>query len=475
MKILLALVLLYTANQRVSCFVFLDYVSGKWNEVAHTVATTFNDLKNKVKNFFFNKIIYSETPKAVAPVERTKKDFRKNPLEVLKEAEIKRPDYADVNSDPSILMSTPQLAILHGKRIESHVVHTRDGYLLTLHRVMRVLQSRDDVNKTVFLHHGLLGSSADWILLGSENSLPYMLSNTGYDVWMGNARGNSYSKAHTSYKVDSHEYWNFTWEEIGEHDVPASIEYIRSIKNTTEPINFIGHSMGATALLVLLSSLPRYNHYFRIGILLAPLAFMSNVDGPIKKLGSVAFSPSDQLVELLGKDDFFPERIVPEWLAVKYCRGPIIYCSNPLFFLSGSIPKYEGWNASFVARLLYHIPAGTSTKLIMHYAQVSNSGKFHRYGNKDSEFSLGNVTVPIAIISSSEDRLATVGDVLKLYFNIASPIDNYVIRNKNMDHSDMVWGSEAHDQVFNKVMEYLEDGSSFKSTKTNEVISGDLL
>ena len=40
-------------------------------------------------------------------------------------------------------------------------------------------------------------------------SLGYILSDLGYDVWMGNARGNSYSRGHTTYDTDDSKFWEF--------------------------------------------------------------------------------------------------------------------------------------------------------------------------------------------------------------------------------------------------------------------------
>lgn len=39
--------------------------------------------------------------------------------------------------------------------------------------------------------------------------LAFILADQGYDVWLGNARGNLYSKAHVTYNVDSPAFWNF--------------------------------------------------------------------------------------------------------------------------------------------------------------------------------------------------------------------------------------------------------------------------
>ncbi|XP_028177247.1 lipase 3-like [Ostrinia furnacalis] len=436
------------------------------------MSNSFDGLFSKVKNIFVPRV--RDAQKSIEQYileERIKQAFNDFVEKTAADADTESPEYASMKSEPTALMSTPQLATIHGRRIESHVIKTRDGYLLTLHRILSKHNQNDTKfsNETILLHHGLLGSSADWILLGPEKSLPYILSDAGYDVWMTNARGNYYSRGHKSKPVNSRSYWRFTFQEMGEYDLPAAIDYVRTLKNSTKKINYVGHSMGATALLVLLSTAPRYNQYLRIGILLAPLAFMSNIQGPLKILTSMSTDPPDQLLKAIGDTEFVPSRKIPKMMASKFCKGANIYCSNPLLFLTGSIPEQEPQDASFMARLLYHVPAGGSTDTIMHYGQLVKSGKFHRFGRVKSEFPLNQVKLPIAMFSSSTDWLATVPDVLRLYFSISNPIDHYVIRGQNLSHTEFVWGSEANVLVFPKLMDYLENGLNVNFVKANEV------
>ena len=78
--------------------------------------------------------------------------------------------------------------------MEEHLVTTADGYIL---KVIRVPGSESNPpasgKKVVFLQHGLLCSSADWVVLGPGKSIVYLLVEAGYDVWLGNARGKSKS------------------------------------------------------------------------------------------------------------------------------------------------------------------------------------------------------------------------------------------------------------------------------------------
>lgn len=82
----------------------------------------------------------------------------------------------------------------------------------------------------VFLQHGLLSSSADWLLSGPEKALAFILADAGYDIWLGNARGNTYSKRHVSLKHDDSEFWDFSWHEMAYFDVPAEIDYVYKIR-----------------------------------------------------------------------------------------------------------------------------------------------------------------------------------------------------------------------------------------------------
>ena len=62
--------------------------------------------------------------------------------------------------------------------MEEHQVATEDGYILTLHRI----PSRERTSRKlspVFLGHCLVGSSAIWVFGPPDNSLAYMLSNSG--------------------------------------------------------------------------------------------------------------------------------------------------------------------------------------------------------------------------------------------------------------------------------------------------------
>lgn len=110
----------------------------------------------------------------------------------------------------------------------------------------------------------------------------YILAEAGYDVWMGNARGNTYSRRHKSLKPTSSAFWKFSWHEIGYYDLPAMIDYV--IKNTGVPkLQYVGFSQGTTAFWVMASTRPEYNEKISAMQALAPVAYVGNIKSPLIK------------------------------------------------------------------------------------------------------------------------------------------------------------------------------------------------
>lgn len=190
--------------------------------------------------------------------------------------------------------------------------------------------------------HGILSSSDCWILNGADNSMAYILSNAGYDVWLGNARGNTYSKDHAKLSSWFSTFWDFSWDEIAMYDLPAMFDYVRYFTGA-ERLHYVAHSQGTTVLFALLSAMPKYNDYIETAQMLAPVVFAGGMKGLLLDLGSPVFGSPNYLSKLIESHEFLPSTDLIAILGETACRANSptnLLCSNILFLIGGSDSVY---------------------------------------------------------------------------------------------------------------------------------------
>lgn len=318
-------------------------------------------------------------------------------------------------------LTVPQLITKHGYQSETHQVVTPDKYILTLHRIPhgRKKQKTGKKKKVLFLMHGLLATSADWILSGPGNALAYLMADRGYDVWMGNARGNFYSRKHAKLDPDKDaEFWHFSWHEIGVIDLPTKIDYI--LKQTgAKSLYYSGHSQGTTVFYVMTSMKPEYNKKIKVHVSLAPIGFMNHLTSPLLRVVTLFERSLKTLLPLIGVNEFMPSHDFLKKLTEPVCRSGRLaetLCENGLFALVGF--SYKEMNETLLPAILSHVPAGASTRQLLHYGQEINSGHFRQYDYgliknifnywslSPPDYKLHKITAPVYFIYSRNDWMA---------------------------------------------------------------------
>lgn len=180
-----------------------------------------------------------------------------------------------------------ELSQMFGYSYEEHVVMTKDGYLLGLHRIPN---GRGQPNPrpgtssgkpVVYLHHGLLMNSEVWLCTTeAERSIPLVLAEAGFDVWMGNNRGNKYSKKHTSRHPSSLAFWDFSIDDFAWHDIPDSINYVLEITKQSS-LSYVGFSQGSAQAFAALSIHPQLNQKVDVFVALAPAMSPPGLAAPL--------------------------------------------------------------------------------------------------------------------------------------------------------------------------------------------------
>ncbi|XP_055901806.1 lipase 3-like [Eupeodes corollae] len=370
-------------------------------------------------------------------------------------------------------VTTQLLVEQHGYPFEEHSVQTSDGYILGLHRIPysgRVESGSEERRPVVFLMHGLLCSSSDWVLLGPDNSLAFKLSDAGYDVWLGNARGNTYSREHVKYNPLFKKFWSFDWHEIAMYDLPAMMDYVLYYTDE-EQLTYFGHSQGTTTFLVLNSLNLRFNSRIKSAHLLAPVAFMENMEGPLVDMAAILLGQPNIWPELFGDMEFLPSTKAMELLGYTACRDNSLLqdlCANVIFLITGY--DYENLNSTILPEIIATTPAGSSINQITHFLQEYNSGYFRQFdygklrnsltygSSQPPEYPLEDIDVPIFLYYSDNDYLSSVVDVHRLMRTLKETTMRraYRVPHPKWNHLDHIWGMNIKEQLHDAIMEDLE-------------------
>ncbi|KAE9968036.1 hypothetical protein EG328_007812 [Venturia inaequalis] len=363
-----------------------------------------------------------------------------------------------------------ELCDIFGYYAEEHVVQTKDGYLLGLHRLgwkkgeehTRVNAGKGSAQKkVVYLHHGLMMNSEVWVCLTEqERCLPFLLVERGYDVWLGNNRGNKYSKKSTTLVSTDPKFWSFSIDQFAFHDIPDSIDYI--LGTTKQPsLSYIGFSQGTAQAFATLSIHPTLNDKVDVFVALAPAMSPPGLTTGI--VDSFMKTSPDVLFLLFGRRSMLSSATM--WQAILY---------PPIFvrFIDLSLSFLFGWHTKNITphqklAAYPHLYSFTSTKSVVHWFQIIRNSKFQMYDDeyqtpwalsdsarfyKVARFPTKNIKTPIVMVYGGSDSLVDIDVMLK-----ELPRHTIVHEIPHYEHLDFLWGDDVATLVFPHVFEALDE------------------
>jgi len=116
-----------------------------------------------------------------------------------------------LNQSTDAFKSLEFIANENGFACEKYQVTTEDGYVLGIFRIPGKLGEVGKVGGNskppVLLQHGLESDMMQWIYNRPSVAPAFVLARAGYDVWLGNNRGNRWSQNHVSLDPSSKEFW----------------------------------------------------------------------------------------------------------------------------------------------------------------------------------------------------------------------------------------------------------------------------
>lgn len=165
---------------------------------------------------------------------------------------------------------------------EEHDVITEDGYILSIQRIpFSRFQSSYTPRPIVYLQHGLLDASSTWVINYPDQSLAFILADNGFDVWLGNMRGNTYGRRHINLDPKTEDFWDFNWDQMAKYDLPAIINYALKYTGQSELI-YIGHSQGTLIGFAEFSQNEEIASKVKLFVALAPIGTVGYIESPLK-------------------------------------------------------------------------------------------------------------------------------------------------------------------------------------------------
>lgn len=343
-----------------------------------------------------------------------------------------------------------QVCTAHGYLVESHNVTTADGYILTLYRIPgKQGESPKPGKPAVFLQHGLLDLSDTWIM--NIPSPGFMFADAGFDVWFGNSRGSYHSLGNVNYNCwKDKAYWEFTWMQMAEYDIPASIDYALQVSGQSK-LTYVGHSQGTLIMFAHLSEHPEFIEKLNIFIALAPVGSVRHIDVEILQL--LEKVPFFNLLDDLGIHSFLPNPNTPT-LFYYACDLLSLLCKD----IAGVFADMEVSqdNTERFPVILAHEPGGTSVMNMKHWQQMINYNVYkvqkYDYGTETNQqvygsptpplYNFTNIPGPIALYFGTEDRLADPIDGAWLRKTIPKESVVYMEDTLEFGHLTFLWGKD---------------------------------
>ncbi|XP_049710925.1 lipase member J isoform X1 [Elephas maximus indicus] len=368
--------------------------------------------------------------------------------------------------NPEANMNISEIISYWGYPDEAYDIVTEDGYILGLYRIPR--GKTNNINNSaqrlvVYLQHGLLTSASSWISNLPNNSLGFILADAGYDVWIGNSRGTTWSKKHLYLKTNSKEFWAFSFDEMAKYDLPASIDFI--VKQTgQDEIFYVGHSQGTTIGLITFSTIPKVAERIKVFFALAPVFSIKHSKSPLIKM---AYKLKSVIKAFSGNKGFLPNTSFKSFVGSKLCPLQLFdkICLKVLFMIYGY--DLKNINMSRLDVYMSQNPAGTSVQNMLHWSQLFNSSQLKAFDwgspllnlvhfNQTSSplYDVTNMKIPTATWNGENDLLADPEDVETLLSKITNHIYHKTIPYYN--HMDFLFGLDVCHEVYYEIVDIIQ-------------------
>ena len=303
---------------------------------------------------------------------------------------------------------------------EEHTVYTEDDYILTVFRVPGPEGAAPQGRPPILMQHGILDSANCWVMNYPSMAPAFVAATAGYDVWLGNSRGNTYSLANRKLDPSKNEkkFFDFSWQDMAKDD-KAVIDYI--IQQTgQEKVAYVGHSMGTTQMFYALATdEDNYKDKLSLFVALGPVTKITHTESELLLFSKNFYDTMNATADLLGLHNLFAANWLTTGAMDLFCTHIDTFCKLMESFFVTNMTDLDD-DARFKV-YMGHEPNGASVKSMLHYAQNMKTDRFQVWSDDFADLihpkretdliQIENISeVPIAIFAGTHDIIADQTD-----------------------------------------------------------------
>jgi lysosomal acid lipase/cholesteryl ester hydrolase len=315
----------------------------------------------------------------------------------------------------------------------------------------------------VFLQHGLFQGGDTWFQNSREQSLGFILADSGFDVWVGNVRGTRWSHGHVSLSEHSKAFWDWSWEELAGYDLPVMIEFIYSV--TRSKVFYVGHSQG-TIMAFAAFTQPEVVNMVAAAALLSPISYLNHITSSFAR--AAVNLHLDQIMSSMGLHQINFRSNIGVQLVDYVCASEEANCGDLLTSITGPNCCF---NSSRIDFYLEYEPHPSSTKNIKHLFQMIRKGTFAKFdyglwGNLKHYGSLNPIdydlsqipeSLPLWMAYGGKDALGDFVDVNHTLAQLNS--EPVLVSLESYAHLDFILSVQAKADLYDSMVNFFKSQS----------------
>lgn len=275
------------------------------------------------------------------------------------------------------------------------------------------------MEKVVFLQHGVCDTA--WTFFQSaENSIPFLLLKEGFDIWLGNVRGNLFTSHKTRNKNNLNgEFYDYSIDDFVQTDLPTMVNYIKS-KTGVKKMTYIGHSQGTTMFFMLNMHNPsfaqeNFDNFVALGSVpniaytnSPPIEILDKISGILKAVSIFnTFNLSNSQRQIVSD----------------FCKTFPGICGK-FFDMGAALTPTKRLDYKEIYNLMYYYPGGVGKPNLLHWSQIHKEKKLVYYNpNYEKEktakpYNTENLKkwkIKALIARTDDDTFSSYKDITEFY------------------------------------------------------------